>query len=70
MNRPEYAGLRAVLHNSGFLRPEMHLRRPNFAYKEVPRMAFPAKLGETNTGNTAGIVSARCGIRGGALVAA
>ena len=44
--------------------------RLGFRKEEAPSMASSAKLGEINTGNTAGIVSARCGIRAGAPVAA
>ena len=41
-----------------------------FRERAVPHIAYPARLGEINTENTAGIVSARCGIRAGASVAA
>ncbi len=41
-----------------------------FREEEAPRMTFSARLEEFHTGNTAGIVSARCGIRAGASVAA
>ncbi len=68
------AGEQTVLgpEEKGSLRPEMGKAafRLGFRKEEVPRMTFSAKLGEINMGNTVGIVSARRGIRAGALVAA
>ncbi len=68
------AGLQAVLglEEKGSLCPEMGKAAfwLRFRKEEAPRMTFSARLEEFHTGNTAGIVSARCGIWGGAPVAA